>query len=140
MSEASTAQAPKVYIETSVWGMTLPSQPRRLREATKRFLSQCRAGLFVPYISTVVLDEIKRAGRVDAIRLQAEINRLIPFVLEPDEEIEQLARAYIRAKVDAPDKSPRRPISRGVSRYFPRRQFRIPDFCRKRQGCLPEET
>ena len=43
-------QALKVYVETSVWGMTLPSQPRALREPSKRFLRQCRTGLFIPYI------------------------------------------------------------------------------------------
>jgi hypothetical protein len=42
--------------------MTLENQPRALREPTKQFLDQCGAGIFVPYLSTVVLQEIALAG------------------------------------------------------------------------------
>jgi hypothetical protein len=47
-------EAQKVYVETSVWGMTLEDQPRALRDPTKQFLRQCTEGLFLPFISTVV--------------------------------------------------------------------------------------
>jgi hypothetical protein len=91
--------APKTYIETSVWGMTLPSQPRALREPTKQFLNQCRSGLFIAYISTVVLKEIVRANPRDAARMLTEINKLVPTELIPSAESEQLADEYITAGV-----------------------------------------
>ena len=50
-----------MYIETSVWGMTLEDQPRALGEPTRHFLRQCSEGLLVTYISTVVAQEIDRA-------------------------------------------------------------------------------
>src|SRR5437773_9194798 len=90
---------PKAYVETSVWGMTLPGQPRALREPTKQFLSRCRSGLFVPYISTVVLQEVARAGPQAAERMLAEINKLAPFTVELSAESEALAQEYIKAGV-----------------------------------------
>jgi hypothetical protein len=79
--------------------MTLENQPRALREPTKRFLRQCGLGVFVPYISTVVLQEIALAGASAATRVVREINRLAPELLEPSEASEGLADAYLRAGV-----------------------------------------
>jgi len=79
--------------------MTLSSQPRALREPTKQFLKQCRSGLFVPFISEVVLQEIARAGPRDAARMLEEINKLLPLELAPSVESEQLAGDYIKAGV-----------------------------------------
>src|SRR5439155_23380808 len=79
-----------VYVETSVWGMTLDNQPRALREPTKQFLRQCGAGTFVPHISTVVLQEIALAGAAAAGRMIREINKLDPVTLETSEQSEAL--------------------------------------------------
>jgi hypothetical protein len=92
-------EVPKVYVETSVWGMTLQNQPRFLREPTKQFLRQCAAGIFVPCISTVVLQEIALAGASSATRMVHEINKLAPVGLEPSGASEELAEAYLRAGV-----------------------------------------
>ena len=61
--------ARKIYVETSVWGMTLDNQPRALRQPTMQLLRQCAAGLFRPYISTVVVDEIALAPAAAAARI-----------------------------------------------------------------------
>src|SRR5439155_7894262 len=71
------------YIETSVGGMALPSQPKALREPTKQFLNQCRSQLFVAFISTVVLQEIARANPRDAARMLRQMNELLPVELAP---------------------------------------------------------
>src|SRR6266487_7197930 len=84
------AEGRKVYVETSVWGMTLDNQPRALREPTMRFLHQCGLGIFVPCISTVVLQEIALAGPV-AARMVREINKLGPITLELSDRSEELA-------------------------------------------------
>ena len=91
-------EGPKVYVETSVWGMMLDNQPRALREPTRDFLRQCGLGLFVPHISTVVLQELALAG-APAARIVREINKLGPFALEPSERSEELAEAYLSAGV-----------------------------------------
>ena len=79
--------------------MTLPSQPRALREPSKQFSRQCRIGLFVPYISSVVLQEIARASARDADQMVVEINRLAPVELTPSAEVEQLAAEYVKAGI-----------------------------------------
>ena len=91
--------APKVYIETSVWGMTLDNQPRALRQPTQQFLRQCASGLFVPCISTVVLEEIANAPQAAAARMLGEIDKLAPLILETTHESEDLADAYLDAHV-----------------------------------------
>jgi hypothetical protein len=93
----------KVYVETSVWGMTVENQPKALREPTNGFLHQCGLGIFVPYISTVVLQEIALAG-VSAARIVREINKLSPVTLQLSDESEDLAEAYLSAGVIPPKK------------------------------------
>jgi hypothetical protein len=92
-------EPPKVYVETSVWGMTLASQPRALREPTKKFLTQCRLGLFLPHISNVVFQELKRANPRDADRILAEVGKLAPVELMSSPESEHLAEEYIKAGI-----------------------------------------
>jgi hypothetical protein len=101
-------EARKVYVETSVWGMTLENQPRALREPTRQFLRQCAAGIFLPYISTVVLREIALAEASAAAQMVREINQLAPVALEPSAESEELAEAYLEAGVIPAKKRGRR--------------------------------
>jgi hypothetical protein len=53
----------------------------------------------VPYLSTVVLQEVTLAEAPAAARMVREINRLAPVALEPTEASEQLAEAYLSAGV-----------------------------------------
>ncbi len=89
----------KVYVETSVWGMSQADQPRALRKPTTKFLRQCASGLFLPYISTVVLEEIAQAPASAAARMMREINKLAPSALDLSEESELLAEKYLQAAV-----------------------------------------
>ena len=89
----------KIYVETSVWGMTVPGQPRALREPTRRLLSRCRSGEFLPHISPIVLQKAARAGVRAAQRILAEIDKLEPLTLSLDTESEELATSYIKAGI-----------------------------------------
>src|SRR5438270_13599871 len=81
----------KVYVETSVWGMTLDNQPRALRQPTQQFLRQCGSGVFLPYVSTVVFQEIARADESQQAQMMREISSLAPIALEPSEPSEAMA-------------------------------------------------
>jgi hypothetical protein len=89
----------KVHVETSVWGMTLDNQPRALRQPTKQFLKQCARSLFLPYISTVVMDEIDLAPAKAAARMRRLIDNMAPSLLELTDESEQLAQKYLQAGI-----------------------------------------
>jgi hypothetical protein len=93
------AEPRKVYVETSVWGMTLTNQPRALREPTMEFLRQCAAGIFVPCISQVVFEEIDDAPEEAAARMMEQIDKLAPLILEATAESERLTDAYLDAGV-----------------------------------------
>jgi hypothetical protein len=70
-----------------------------LREPTIQFLRQCVSGIFVPYISAVVVEEIAQAPAAAAARMLHEINKLAPLRVEPSEKSEELAEAYLQAGV-----------------------------------------
>jgi hypothetical protein len=89
----------KLYVETSVWGMTLPNQPRALRQPTNQLLRECGLGFFRPYISTVVLEEIGLAPASAAARMVRGINSLAPTILELSDNSENLAEAYLHAGI-----------------------------------------
>ena len=78
--------------------MTLDDQPKALREPTKQFLHQCQLKIFTPHISTVVLQEIALAGASAALIVR-EINKLGPRILQPSDQSEKLAEAYLGAGI-----------------------------------------
>jgi hypothetical protein len=53
----------------------------------------------MPYISTVVVEEIARAPASAAAQMLREVNMLTPVRLEPNEKSEELADSYLRAGV-----------------------------------------
>jgi hypothetical protein len=79
--------------------MTLGDQPRALREPTQEFLEQCALGLFVPYISRIVLGEISLAPPFAAGQMVRQINKLAPAILELSNQSEDLAESYLRAGI-----------------------------------------
>jgi hypothetical protein len=89
----------KVYIETSVWGMTVPGQPPALRQPTIEFSRQCAAGYFQVFVSQVVLDEMALAPLAAVEHMRYEIERLAPPILEAKAECDELAQAYLTAGV-----------------------------------------
>ena len=91
--------ARKVYVETSVWGMLLPNQPRALREPTREFIRQCLKGIFLPNISTVVVEEVGLAPASAVARMMREITRLAPPVLALTAVSEHLAQSYLDAGI-----------------------------------------
>ena len=99
LDSAAPGEPRKVYIETSVWGMTLGNQPRALREPTMQFLRQCVSGSFQPFISDVVLEEIAHAPAAAAGRMGREIEKVAPTVLQLGRQSKELAEAYLQAGV-----------------------------------------
>ncbi|HEV3146220.1 MAG TPA: hypothetical protein VGZ47_20200 [Gemmataceae bacterium] len=101
--EALPHRAPEhvrtVYIETSVWGMTVPGQPPALRQPTLEFLRQCGLGFFAPYISTVVTKEVAQAPEWEVAQMEQRISGLAPTILEPSAESDQLAEVYLKAGI-----------------------------------------
>jgi len=70
----------KLYIETSVW-------------------NQLQTGLYEPYISSVVVDELEATGdSALQARLVEHVNRIDPVLLEFDEEALKLTDQYINSE------------------------------------------
>jgi predicted nucleic acid-binding protein len=93
-----------VYVETSVWSQALAEDAPDMRAATELFLAAAKAAESNIFISVVVLREISRASNELAKKLRSLINEIAPVVLPFDDEMDQLAQAFLEHGVVPPSK------------------------------------
>ncbi|MDI6788917.1 MAG: PIN domain nuclease [Planctomycetota bacterium] len=86
----------KLYLETSVWNFSFATDSPEHRKSTQLFLEQVLENRFSVYISRLVLDEISRSPQPKQDSLLNLIGKHKPFLLEPNEEINQIADEYIK--------------------------------------------
>lgn len=86
----------KLYIETSVWNQLEHIDRPDWKETAERFFEAIKTGLYEPYISSVVIDELEATSDIQLqARLVKHVNRIDPILLEFDEEALQLTEQYI---------------------------------------------
>ena len=89
----------KLYIETSVWNQLEHTDRPDWRETAERFFEAIQTGLYEPYISSVVVDELEATGdSALQARLVEHVNRIDPVLLEFDEEALKLTDQYINSE------------------------------------------
>ena len=93
-----------VYVETSVWSHAFAEDAPQAREATQKFLDEARAGNYSLYVSEIVLREFARADDELAARLRKLVDELSPVMLDFDDNMDQLARAFLEHSVVPPSK------------------------------------
>ena len=92
----------RVYIETSVWSHVFHDETPDFQRVTVEFLKQAKERVVVPYISTLVLDEVARA---DARRRDAILEKIAsvgPILLRRSQQADDLAGRYVQAGVLPP--------------------------------------
>lgn len=92
----------RVYIETSVWSHVFHDDTPDFQRATIEFLKQAKERAIVPYISTVILDEVARASATRRDGILGEIAAVRPRLLRRSKEADALARRYVQAGVLPP--------------------------------------
>ena len=90
---------PRVYIETSVWGMTAPGQNPALANPTLQFMNQCENRTFVPCISYIVILEIQDAPQDVQDAVNKQMVRINPELLAMSAEVDALAQEFIDAGI-----------------------------------------
>ena len=89
----------KLYIETSVWNQLEHSDRPDWKDTAELFFKNIKTGLYEPYISSVVIDEISvTTDKKLQARLIEHINRIDPVMLEFDSEALALAEEYIASE------------------------------------------
>ena len=89
----------KLYIETSVWNQLEHTDRPDWRETAERFFESIKAGLYEPYISSVVIDELNATTDLKRqARLVKHINLINPVLLEFNNEAMTLTEQYIAAE------------------------------------------
>jgi len=88
-----------VYIETSVWSFVFAKDVPDYRADTLTFFELCKKRAFEPYISRVVLGEIRRADAPLRKRLEELIRDVKPVLLPTLPEADSLSKAFLRENV-----------------------------------------
>ena len=92
----------RVYIETSVWSHVFHDDTPDFQRATVEFLKQAKERVFVPYVSTLVLDEVARADARRREEILGEIAAVRPILLRRPQQGDDLAERYVQAGVLPP--------------------------------------
>ena len=92
----------RVYIETSVWALVAPGQSPALQEPTLEFLDECVARRHQPYISAVVVDELRQADTGVQEFTVAKLGAVDPHVLALTPASEALAERFLKEGVLPP--------------------------------------
>ena len=88
-------KVPKVYIETSVFNFIFADDaPDKQGDAIK-FFAEIKAGLYEPYTSDYVLQELRRAEEPKQSQMIDLINQYDMTLFEQDDEAERLANIYV---------------------------------------------
>lgn len=92
----------RVYIETSVWSHVFHGDTPDFQRVTVEFLKQAKERVVVPYISTLVLDEVARADVTRREEILGEIAGVRPILLRRSQQADDLAGRYVQAGVLPP--------------------------------------
>jgi predicted nucleic acid-binding protein len=86
----------KLYIETSVWSQLEHDDRPEWRQTSKKFMNAFREGLYEPYISDIVIQEIEATSNITLQKkLARHIKDINPIVIPASEEVESLTEKYI---------------------------------------------
>lgn len=89
----------RIYVETTVWSFALADDAPDYRADTEEFLERCRQGVFSPFISSLVLDEVRRARSPLRESLEEIIAGVRPGFFALSERALALADAFLSAGV-----------------------------------------
>lgn len=90
-----------LYLETSVWNFIYTEDAPDKRNVTKRLFDEIKTGRYEIFISDLVSAEIEDAPDPIKNKLLGLIHEMGPRQLISNQEVEQLADAYFKAKVMA---------------------------------------
>lgn len=85
----------RIYIETSVWSFALADDVPDYRADTEEFLDCCCRGVFHPFISALVLEEISRAAPPLRTELERLVSEVRPTLLPVSDRALELADAFL---------------------------------------------
>jgi len=86
---------PKVYIETSVFNFVFAEDAPEKRDDAIKLFSEIKSGLYEPYTSDYVLQELKRADDPKQSQMIGLIEQYGMFFLDQSDEAERLASIYV---------------------------------------------
>jgi predicted nucleic acid-binding protein len=86
----------KLYIETSVWNQLEHNDRPEWRQTSKKFMKALGEGLYEPYISDIVIQEIEATPNLALQKkLTRHIKEINPIVIPASEEVESLTEKYM---------------------------------------------
>ena len=90
---------PKVYLETTIFNYNFADDTPEKQQENLRLFDDIKNGLFEPYTSTIVIDELLKAVDPKRIKMFQLISEYDISVLPATNEINELAEEYIHSKI-----------------------------------------
>jgi predicted nucleic acid-binding protein len=87
--------APKTYVETSVFNWCFSDQDDERRRDALKFFDEVRTGVYAAYASEAVVEELKRCTEPKRTKMLGLMTSHKIAVLEKSEEAEALADTYV---------------------------------------------
>ena len=93
--EMVPVRIPKIYIETSVFNFYFADDAPDKKQDTLKLFKEIKNGLYVPYTSAYVLQELTRANEPKQSQMTALISEYDMYFLEQGDDIRTLAGLYV---------------------------------------------
>ena len=89
----------RIYLDTSVLNYYFADDNPEEQNATRKLFQEIKEDKHEAFISAAVIDEVEAAEEPVRERLKKLVLNYYLKILEPDPEVEQLARRYIENKI-----------------------------------------
>jgi predicted nucleic acid-binding protein len=86
----------KIYLETTIFNMSLSDQAPQYRDASLEILKEVNTGLYEAFTSELVIQEINRSPKQRAEELLGKVHETTAKILEGNSEIVALANDYVK--------------------------------------------
>ena len=86
---------PRIYIETSVFNFVFADDAPDKKRDTLKLFDEIKAGLYEPYASVYVLEELEQASEPKRTKMLDLLREYKIKTLEADPEAERLADVYV---------------------------------------------
>ena len=92
-------KTPKIYLETTLFNFFFADDAPEKKQDTLKLFQEIQAGKHLPYTSTVVLEELRKAPKEKFDKMFALISRYSMITLPATPEAQRLANIYIKENI-----------------------------------------
>ena len=90
---------PKIYLETTIFNYNFAEDAPEKQKDNITLFEDIKNGLFEPYTSTIVVDELLKSSEPKKSKMLDLISKYDISVLPATDEIDELAKEYVKSSI-----------------------------------------